>query len=99
MAVRGTAFKLLPTSAKRCNSYWAMHPLLHPVLSLLLKSHPPESLVVESKGPHDADDGDALDAHQLALIMLRAGSPGQEGGHVLCFGVRGGGDTAGHKYL
>jgi hypothetical protein len=31
--------------------------------------------------------------------MLRAGSPGQEGGHVLCFGVRGGGDTAGHKYL
>lgn len=48
-----------------------------------LKDGPPEPLLVDSKCPHDADDGHSLETHQLALIMLRTGSPGKEGCHIL----------------
>lgn len=48
-----------------------------------LQYGPLEPLVVDSKGPHDANDGQALEANQLALVLLRAGCPCQKGGDIL----------------
>jgi len=79
--------KLVVTSIQR---FWTSSTQLQPGLVRDINDHlpalehgPPQALVVDCECPHDSNDRHALDAHQLALIVLRAGSPSKEGGHIL----------------